>query len=272
MAITRQTFCLINQKGGVGKTSSCFHLSGAFSALGKRVLVVDADPQASISQGFLGPTAVEQLAVNNSISGLFSDSSAFTDWSSLIHQTEFPKIDLCPANLALAEFNSPKPEQTGTLQHALREFVESQSEYDIVLIDCPPNLYRCTWTAMIAADWVIVPVTPEDFGTQGLRPVHQAIEQARILNPQLRRLGHLVTRSDGRLLVHKFYERRLRQLHHDYVLENLMPELSAFKMAVAERKPVEFYDSRCRAARLTRDLCREILDRTSEKTERRRVA
>ena len=125
---------------------------------------------------------------------------------------------------------------------------------------------------MIAADWVIIPVNPEDFGTQGLRAVHQAVENARVLNPNLRRLGHLVTRSDGRLLVHKAYERRLRKCYGKLVLQNLLPELSAFKVAVADRTPAEQHDTRSRAARLTRNLCREILDRTDVRNAKRRVA
>ncbi len=92
----------------------------------------------------------------------------------------------------------------------IRDFIEEQTEFDIILIDCPPNLYRCSWTAMVAVDWVIIPVPPEDFGTQGLRAVHQAIQNARVLNPSLRRLGHLVTRFDGRLVVHRSNQHRAR--------------------------------------------------------------
>lgn len=267
-----RTFCMINQKGGVGKTSCCFHLAGAFSGFGLRVLIVDVDPQGSISQGFLGSTAVEHIPAERTSSALFADSWALSDWEELIHHTAFSEIDLCPANQELAPYNTPSPERTGLTQYALAEFVASLTGYDIVLIDCPPNLYRCSWTAMIAAEWVIMPVTPEDFGTQGLRAVDQAIESVRTLNPNLQRLGHLVTRSDGRLLVHKFYARRLRQLHGDRVLQCLLPELSAFKLAVTERSPVEFYDHRSRAARLTRILAREILDRTDDRSAKQRVA
>jgi chromosome partitioning protein len=74
-------------------------------------------------------------------------------------------------------------------QFLLREFLQQQ-DFDITLIDCPPNLYRCSWTAMVASDFVVIPVPPEDFGTQGLRTVHQAISHARTLNPEIRRLGH----------------------------------------------------------------------------------
>ena len=272
IASVTKTFCLINQKGGVGKSSSCFHLAGAFAALGFRVLVIDTDPQGSISQGFFGSETVEQLAADVTVAALFDDHWSLCDWNALIHKTPFNAIHLCPANQRLAQFNTPRPEESGPIQFALREFIEEQAGYDIVLIDCPPNLYRCTWTAMIAANWVIIPVTPEDFGTQGLRAVHQAVENARVLNPELRRLGHLVTRSDGRLLIHKYYERRLRKLYGKLVFENFMPELSAFKIAVAKRAPVQFCSPKSRAARLTQSLCREILDRTDVSTQGRQAA
>jgi chromosome partitioning protein len=215
---------------------------------------------------------VEQWPSESNATALFDDSWGFGDWSHLIHATPFEGIHICPANQTLAEFNTPCPEASGLSQFSLREFVEAQDGIDIILIDCPPNLYRCAWTAMIAADWAVIPVNPEDFGTQGLRAVHQAIEHARVLNPGLRRLGHLVTRSDGRLLVHKAYERRLRKRYGDLVMQNVMPELSAFKVAVADRAPVEFHDRRSRAARLTRNLSREILERTDVRNTKRQVA
>ena len=240
--------------------------------MGKRVLVIDVDPQGSVSQGLLGSSTVESLPQVTTVATLFEESAAFHDWNELIHKTPFERLHLCPANQCLAGYNHPNPEESGVAQYALRDFVESLNNYDIVLFDCPPNLYRCTWMALVAADWVIIPVNPEDFGTQGLRAVHQAVENARVLNPQLRRLGHLLTRTDGRLLIHKYYERRLRKLYGHMVLDNFMSELSSFKVAVANRKPVEFHAPDSRAARLTRSLCHEILDRTTVLTQKRRAA
>lgn len=265
-------FAVINQKGGVGKSSSCFHLSGAYAAMGLRVLVIDADPQASITQGFFGSEAVEEMSIEQTVAALFDDRCAFHDRSSLVHETEFDRIHVCPSNQGLATFNHPTPEESGMRQYALGEFIESQVAYDVVLIDCPPNLYECTWAALVAADWVIIPVNPEDFGTQGLRAVHQAVENARVLNPRLRRLGHLVTRSDSRLLIHKFYEARLRKKYGNLVLTNFLSELSAFKVAVANRTPVQFHEPNGRAARLTRNLCREILDRIDVNNAKRKAA
>jgi chromosome partitioning protein len=267
------TICLINQKGGCGKSSTCFHLAGALSSGGSNVLLVDVDPQGSLSQGFLGPALVESLPVDQTIAMLFDEESFFANRGHLVRPTEFDRISLCPANQCLAPFNTPAPETSGMFQHLLREFLQEQGmNFDIVLIDCPPNLYRCSWTALVASDFVIIPVPPEDFGTQGLRAVHQSIEQARRLNPSLRRLGHLVTRFDRRLLVHRSYEERLRELYGNMVFDTVIPEASAFKVALACRKPVEMYSPRARAARLTRELRQEIVLRASHGQQGRQVA
>ena len=265
--------CLINQKGGCGKSSTCFHLAGAYATDGLRVLLVDLDPQGSLSQGFLGPAVVESLSPHETLALVFDEDAFFADRSALIRPTEFEQIHICPANQHLARFNTPTPEATGMFQHIVRQFLDEQaSEFDVVLIDCPPNLYRCSWTAMVAADHVVIPVPPEDFGTQGLRAVHQTIEQARTLNPRLRRMGHLITRCDRRLLVHRSYEERLRDLYGNMVLDTVIPEASAFKVSLACRKPVGLYSPNTNAAKLTQELSREILDRVAQQTARRQVA
>ena len=264
------TVCLINQKGGCGKSTTCFHLSAAFAGLGQRVLLIDVDPQGSLSQGFLGSTVVESLTARASVAAVFDDSQFVTNSEQLILDTTFAGISLVPANQHLAAFNTPQPEHTGMLQYAVREFINSTSGFDIVLIDCPPNLYRCTWSAMIAADEVIIPVPPEDFGTQGLRAVHQTVEYAQRLNPSLRLMGHLVTRRDRRLVIHRMYEDRIRLLYGDQVLETVLPEAAAFKVSLARRTPVEFDQPRSTAADLTRQLAREILDRIAQRTHTRK--
>lgn len=266
------TLCLINQKGGCGKSSTCFHLAGAFAALGNAVLLIDADPQGSLSQGFLGSDLVENLPVNETLAALFDENLHFLDQTTLIRETGFENISIVPTNQHLAEFNMPQPEKAGMIQYTIRDFLETQSGYDVVLIDCPPNLYQCSWNAMIASDFVVIPVPPEDFGTQGLRAVHQAIDNARKLNPELRRLGHLVTRYDRRLLVHRSYEERLRELYREMVLDTIMPEVSAFKVALACRQPAQFYSPKSHAAVIMRQLAEELVERISTKQKKRQIA
>lgn len=236
------------------------------------MLLIDLDPQGSLGQGFFGSVAIESLDAHNTAARLFSEGAYFASVDQLAVPTPFSGISIVLANQELANFNTPNPESSGLLQYAVREFVRESVEYDVVLIDCPPNLYRCSWTALVASDFVIIPVPPEDFGTQGLRAVHQTIEQARKLTPGLRRLGHLITRSDRRLLIHRAYEQRIREIYDGNVFETVIPETSAYKVAVASRAPVEFDLPKSRAAMLTRELSREILDRIDEKTARLRVA
>ena len=251
--------CMINQKSGCGKSSSCFHLAGAFAADDRRVLLIDADPQGSISQGFFGSEVIESLPANKTLAVLYDEELQFVDRSRLILETPVKNIDIVLANSHLADHNSPRPELKGDLQYAIRDFLEEYGAgYDIVLIDCPPNLYTCSWTAMIAADHVLIPVPPEDFGTQGIRAVHQAISNARVLNPGLRRLGHLLTRVDNRLIIHRRYEEELRSAYGNYVLDTVIPEASAFKVALTCRMPVQFSQGDSKAARLTRQLAAEI--------------
>ncbi|MCA9147797.1 MAG: ParA family protein [Planctomycetales bacterium] len=266
------TICLINQKGGCGKSSTCFHLAGAFAHLGLRVLLVDMDPQGSLSQGFLGSVYVETLSSDHTIASLFDDVQFFSAHASLIVDTPVDGVSLCPANQHLAAYNGPSPEKTGLGQYAVHDFLNNHREFDIVLIDCPPNLYRCSWTAMVAADAVLIPVPPEDFGTQGLRAVHQCISQARQLKPTLSMLGHLITRSDRRLLVHRMYEQKLREMYGESVLETVIPEASAFKVALTCRRPVQLHSPRVRAAKLTLQLAREILERIGMEERNRQVA
>ena len=256
--------CLINQKGGCGKSSSCFHLAGALAAQGDSVLLIDVDPQGSLSQGFLGSELVENLAPEQTVASILNDEEFFSP-QAVIVPTGIEGIALAPANQHLAPLNVPSPEQLGMAQFALQTFLAEQSGFDWVLMDCPPNLFRCSWVAMIAADYVLIPVPPEDFGTQGLRAVHQAIDQARRLNSKLRHLGHLVTRCDRRLLIHQAYEQQLREVYPQLVLETVIPEAAAFKVAISCRQPVEQYSPRSPAAQATRALRQEILNRIAHK-------
>ena len=266
------TIAFINQKGGCGKSSCCFHLGGFFAEELYRVLLVDADPQGSLSQGFFGSSVVESLTVRQTITAAFADDFDFGFAFTVIRATDFDGLHVLPANHTLAPFNVPRPETTGMHQFALQQFLAETSGFDLVLIDCPPNLYQCSWNAMLTADYVVIPVPPEDFGAQGLRMIHQGIQHAQDLNPRLELLGHLVTRFDGRLVIHRAYERKLRQIHGDAVFRTVNPEASAFKVALAHRTPVTIADPRSKAAELTRLLGREILQKMDWASALRRVA
>lgn len=265
------TICLINQKGGCGKSSTCFHLAGHFARRDQQVLLIDADPQGSLSQGFFGSEYVESFDRSETLAALF-DENIFVPAASLVIPTPIAGISIVPANQTLAVFNRPAPETAGMEQFALRAFLDELHDFDIVLVDCPPNLYQCSWNAMIGADFVLIPVPPEDFGTQGLRVVHQAIEHARRLNQPLALLGHVVTRCDSRLLVHRSYEQKLRTLYGETVLETTIPEAAAYKVALACREPVTHYSVASRASLVMQQLGDELCRRMGPSHAKQRVA
>ena len=263
--------CLINQKGGCGKSSTCFHLAGSFAGDGRRVLLVDADPQGSLSQGVFGSGLVECMEPQETLAALFQDT-VFVMRDGLCFPTPLANIHIVRSNQHLAVHNVPSPEATGLKQFALQAWLEMTNGFDLTLIDCPPNLYQCSWNALLASDFVLVPVPPEDFGTQGLRPVHQAIERARLLNPRLALLGHLVTRCDRRLVLHRTYEQKLRDIYGTTVLDTVIPEAAAFKVSLACRLPVGCYAPHSKAAQATNQLAREIVERIESLQHAERIA
>ena len=157
------TLVFLNRKGGVGKTSTTFHLAGAFARSGRRVLLLDTDPQASLTQGFFGPEWTEAVPPGNTIAALFGEDYV-PDPVGLIVPTGFAGIDILPGSEHLNRFNLPGPEGDPR-QTSLRDLIaEVRDAYDAILIDCPPNLCLCSWSALAAGDGVVVPVQPEDFG------------------------------------------------------------------------------------------------------------
>ena len=219
------TIAMLNRKGGTGKSSSCFHLSGYFASIGLRTLAVDVDPQGSLSNGFFGSDAVEQLAKEVTLAALFDSERLAPQAASLVVPTIVPGLSIVRANETLDQHNKNSPELLGMQQYVLSTFLDELRDgnlFDIALLDCPPNLYECSWNALVAADYVIVPVPPEDFCTQGLRVVHQAVKNAQILNGRLRRLGHLISRTDrNRVLIHRNFENQLREQYSDLIFDSV---------------------------------------------------
>ena len=253
--MTGRIICLVNQKGGCGKSSSCFHLAGTLAATEQTVLLVDTDPQGSLSQGFLGAETVERLPSNMTLASLFDEHGFSSQVSQLVQPTRFTGISILPANHHLSAFNSTAPERAGLMQFALRDFLHEQRlMFDWILIDCPPNLYQCTWNALLAADHVLIPTPPESFGMLGLRAVHQAVRNVALVNTSLSCLGHLVTRIDRRLLIHQSCEQRIRKTFPGQTLDAVFPELTAFKVALDALCPVAYDQPNSPAAEAMRHI------------------
>ena len=252
---------LLNQKGGVGKTSTCHHLAGTLAQLGRRVLLVDNDPQSSLTQGLWGPAAARALDTSETLAAVYS-GDVFPE--QVIRPSGIAGIDLVAGSRAVNDWNLPRPfDATYEAQTCLRAFLASVSgSYDLVLIDCPPNLCLCSWAALVASDALIVPLQAEDYGAQGIMDVQDSVAMVTAgPNPALRLLGYLITMFNPRKTVHRMYEQRLRELYGRDVFEAMIPHAADYPEAIAYRKPVSLYKPRGAAAKAVRALADEMTAR-----------
>jgi chromosome partitioning protein len=255
--------CLLNQKGGVGKTSTCHHLSGTLAATGRRVLLLDLDPQASLTQGFWGPQAARALAPSATVAAILAGDEPFPD--QVIRPSGVDGIDLVPGSRRANSFNLPDPHLTEMeSQLRLRDFLDDEirGRYDLVLLDCPPNLCLCSWAALSASDHLAVPLQAEDYGAQGIIDIQEsmALVQQRT-NPALRLLGFLITMYEARKTLHQMYDRRLRSMYGEAVFATRVPRAAEFPEAIAHRKTVAQYKPKGAAAKAMKTLADEILAR-----------
>jgi len=255
----------LNMKGGVGKTSTCHHLSGTLAAAGRRVLLVDNDPQASLTQGFWGPVATAELDPASTIAALYAGDEPFPE--QVIRPTGLSGVDILPGSKVATDFNVPRPQDAGpALQSCLRSFLaEVAGRYDLVLIDCPPNLHLCSWAALVASDHLLVPLQAEDYGAQGLGPVQDMVDLVTAgPNPGLGLLGFLITMFNARLAIHKLYDTLLREQYGRAVFDVRIPYAADYKEAIAQRKPIAQYKPRGASAKAVKALADEMLARLAD--------
>ena len=223
------------------------------------------DPQASLTQAFIGPDAMRALSARQSIASLFGDDLAPAP-SQLIRASSFPGISIVPGSVHLTSFNVPDPHRAPRdQQRAIAAFVaEARDGFDYILIDCPPNLHLCSWAALVASDSIVVPLQAEDFGSQGIASVLDSIEAVQAkANPRLRLLGYLLTMFNPRLAIHKAYEGTLRDLYGEQVFRTTIPYATDMKEAIALRKPIVAHKPRGASAKAIKALAGEIAERSS---------
>ena len=259
--------CLVNRKGGCGKTAATIASAGALAATGKRTLICDLDPQSSASQIFFSSKTVESLPKARTVAAVFDPKYDPTP-EHVIHPTTIPNISIIPSSNDLTEHNLPlaqTPVNTTNLTAFLRH--EVGTEYSHILIDCPPNLQYCSWAALLASDYVIIPVICESPSTQGLIYVHQAIKTAQTGgNRRLHLLGYLLTLYNRGIGIHQTYKSALIQEYGSLVFDNPMPLAVAFKESVAHHQPVEFFAPRSIAALAMRLIVAEMIARANTHT------
>jgi chromosome partitioning protein len=247
---------MCNQKGGVGKTTTTLNLGASLAELGRRVLLVDFDPQGSLSVGLgLHPHELE-LSVYNL---LMQRDVAVDD---VIIPSGVPGMDLLPSNIDLAAaevqlVNEVAREQT--LQRLLQPAINT---YDVILVDCQPSLGLLTVNALTAAHGVIVPLECEYFALRGVALLKTTIDKVRDrLNPRLEIDGILGTMYDGRTLHAREVLERLVQAWGDTVFHTVIKRTVKFSDSTVVGEPITTYATASDGAEAYRTLAREVLAR-----------
>lgn len=255
-------------KGGVGKTTLVHHMAGALALAGKKVLCIDNDAQASLSSGLFGPAAVEQMDPSTTVAALYAGEDPLPE--QVIRASGIAGIDVIAGSMAAAKYNLPEPfAAPAEIQTCLRSFLaEVRSQYDLILIDNPPNLQAASWAALIASDFLIVPVVPEDYGSMSLSPVLESVRLVRSgPNPSVVMLGLLLTMVQPRLGVHIAYEKVLRGIHGAGVFDTRVPLAADIKEAISQRRPVTHYKPKGASAKVFKALAEELLTRIDLQTQ-----
>ena len=246
---------IANQKGGVGKTTTTINLAAALAEAGKRILVVDLDPQGNASTGL----GIEVEDREFTTYDLLLDDSLPQD---VIQRTETDGLLIVPAtvDLSSADIELFSNEKRSFLLHdALRQPAMDQFEFDYILIDCPPSLNLLTVNAMIAAHSVLVPLQSEFFALEGLSQLMLTIREVRQSgNKELRIEGVLLTMYDRRNNLSHQVESDARSNLGDLVFQTVIPRNVRVSEAPSFAMPVLSYDPTSKGAQAYRDLAAEL--------------
>ena len=248
---------LVNMKGGVGKTTTTVNLAGAYAAAGSKVLLVDLDPQASTTRCLWGTSRVDALAEGATVAAAFSGRRLMA--SGVIRPSGWTNVDVIPGSKLVNRINAQLPEDASQGHRlGMRHFLQRvRGDYDRVLIDCPPNLYVCSYAAMVASDFVVVPVIPDDPGSQGIRDFRAAFEFVRAENPSIRLAGILFTRVK-RSQAHGYVSNQIRDHDGADVFAATVPDLTSFTEAFMARLPVQVYAKNSAGAKSIRAVVEEL--------------
>ncbi len=259
---------VVNQKGGVGKTTTAINLAAALVEAGARVLVVDLDPQGNASTGF-GLSSSDR---SPSTYDLLVEEISIRD---VVRSTGISGLWICPAStdLSSADIELVAREKRSFLLHdALRQPGLNELELDFVLIDCPPSLNLLTINGLVASHAVLVPLQTEFFALEGLSQLMLTIREIRqVANPALRIEGVVLTMHDLRNRLAQQVESDAREALGSLVFKTTIPRNVRLSEAPSFAQPVLSYDSSSKGAEAYRSLAREILARSPlERKEKER--
>ena len=249
---------LFNQKGGVGKTTSTINLGAALTELGRKVLLVDFDPQGGLSLG-LGVNA-HSLPLEGTVYFALMDPTA--DVEKIILKSSVPGLDFLPANRDLGTAETTLGAEIGGQQFLKRTLNALKDRYDVILIDCQPTMGQLTINALVAADEVIVPLQCEYFALHGFIELKGNLDKVRnFLNPDLKLIGILATMFDRKTVHNREVLTTIIEKYPEDVFETIIAKTIRFPETTVVGEPITTYASSSGGAASYRRLARELIAR-----------
>ena len=249
---------LFNQKGGVGKTTSTINLGAALTELGRKVLLVDFDPQGGLSLG-LGVNA-HSLPLEGTVYFALMDPTA--DVEKIILKSSVPGLDFLPANRDLGTAETTLGAEIGGQQFLKRTLNSLKDRYDVILIDCQPTMGQLTINALVAADEVIVPLQCEYFALHGFIELKGNLDKVRtFLNPDLKLIGILATMYDRKTVRNREVLTTILEKYPEDVFETIIAKTIRFPETTVVGEPITTYASSSGGAASYRRLARELIAR-----------
>jgi len=242
-----------NQKGGVGKTTTSVNLATAFAAIGKRIALIDLDPQGNCTTSF---AIGKQAGFNNSyglLLGLVSVGNA-------LKETQIPNLSIIPSTIDLSAIEMElfsKPQREFQLKKAIKDLSDT---HDYIFIDCPPGFGIITLNALTASDQILIPMQCEFFALEGLAQLLSTVKKVqKSFNKSLSIAGILLTMFDKRNALSRMVENDLRKHFPNLVFNTKIPRNVKISEAPSHGKPVIIYDCKCQGSQSYISLAKELL-------------
>jgi chromosome partitioning protein len=251
---------IANQKGGVGKTSTCVNLCAGLGLLGKKVLLVDMDPQANSTSGM----GIERESLESSIYNLLIDNTTLAECTL---STAWKGVSIIPAVIDLA---GAEVELVAAISREtrLKKALKDADSYHHIIIDCPPSLGLLTLNSLVAAESIIVPIQCEYYALEGLSQLMNTIELVRShLNATLALDGLLLTMFDSRTRLSKEVAEEVRSRFGDKVYKNSIPRNVRISEAPSHGRPIQYYDADSPGSTAYNKFAKEALKRWQNKED-----
>jgi chromosome partitioning protein len=250
----RRTFVFVNQKGGVGKTTSAINIGAYLAEAGKKILLVDFDSQANLSSG---------LGIKSEKKGIYEVLAGKVSVEQSVRSTVCPGLFVIPASLDLSGATVELINEQRYYQFLKKALSPLVNDYDFILIDCPPSLGVLTLNGLSAADGVLIPMQCEYFALEGLSMLLQTIKRIqKTINPELAIDGIFFTMYDHRTRLAQQVVKHVSAYFKDRVFSTLIPRNVRLSEAPSHGLPISRYDANCNGAQSYKSLAMELLHNT----------